>query len=145
MEQVASRLEARRSAFVHYFWGALDLVYLSWYIVESLKRDKVPFLSDLLLINDAYKHSGILIGIVYSYLGWLLSLSVCLSAILLLLRRNSAKFFCYVQSPVRVVYLAPSLSLIYFLPESLRGDPWVIGLVLIFSELSKIFSLWRWT
>ena len=134
----------RRSAFTYYFWGLLDLVYVSWYAIESLEQSKIPFLDDLLLINDAYAHSGILIGATYPYLGWLLGLSACLSAALLLLRSNSAKFICYAQTPIRIICLAPSFSLVYFVSEPLLEDPWVIGFILAISEFSKVISLRKW-
>lgn len=128
---------------VVFVWGGFDALYLIWYIIGSLRNGKVPYLADgistLALLSD---HGLFQIGMVL--LSWVLQLSITVSCFLFFARRDEAKWVSYLQIPLRLFFLVPSVSILLmgaqFFPDY---NPILMVVLILVSEMVKGWSLWR--
>jgi hypothetical protein len=129
--------------YVHFFWGFCDALYILIYAYKSIENYRIPFFTDAsnminLAINYGYSSA------IYSFLSFILHLSLIFSAILLLRNTKVARAFCYVQIPFRVFFIVPSFSIIilginFFDSYNITA----IYSLVIFSEVLKFFSLFK--
>lgn len=129
---------------VFWFWGAMDAIYLVRYWVTSAVEGRVPYLSDiesaLWVLRD---HSVLQI---YTFaLVMLLQISIVASCFLFLLSSEKARWLVYLQTPLRLVFFIPSISLLLIGAQLVPGYSVVVMAVLVVaSEAMKVWSVWRW-
>ena len=129
-----------------YFWGSMDVLALLLYSVNSLRQDRIPFISDLIAFTGT---SDVASGGGYSFIvtlffifDLLLLLSLFVSVWLFFKRKDVAIKFALVQEFFRLISFRCSVS-IFPLLVSVFGisSVWVnLGLFVI-SELLKVYSL----
>ncbi|AKA22527.1 hypothetical protein [Pseudomonas chlororaphis] len=123
-------------------WGALDALYLLWYVISSVRLGKVPFWGDLVATADVLKDHGT-VSLVLVTINWVLQLSIVVSALLFLFQRKEARWLGLGQIPLRLVFVVPSFSVLligaYFLPNY---DPLMMLGLIVLSEIIKGWSLW---
>ena len=127
-----------------WFWGAMDAIYLVRYWVTSAVEGRVPYLSDiesaLWVLRD---HSVLQI---YTFgLVMLLQISIVASCFLFLLSSQKVRWLVYLQTPLRLVFFIPSVSLLLIGAQLVPGYSVVVMAVLVVaSEAMKVWSIWRW-
>lgn len=129
-----------------YFWGSMDVLALLLYSVNSLRQDRIPFISDLIAFtgtSDVVSGGGYyFIVTLFFIFDLLLLLSLFISAWLFFKKKDVAIKFALIQEVFRLISFRCSVS---FLPllVSVFGisSVWVnLGLFVI-SELLKVYSL----
>jgi len=127
---------------VFLFWGILDAFYIIWYCANSWLGERIPYFSDLSSSIALLEQQGG-VNLVTALLSWLLQFSIILSCLIFLLQKGWAKYLAYIQTPFRLFFLMPSLSVL-LLAAQLLPDYGLIFLALtIVSEILKIWSLWK--
>ncbi|ATA25196.1 hypothetical protein BIY26_17180 [Brenneria goodwinii] len=150
---------------VFYFWGMMDLFYVARYLWLSFSHNRIPIYDEILTFWQLRPFHGDYVDILFALsLGLLLSIPV--SAVLFLWtaihgatfqpspapfnispenflrQRRFAVTLAYLQTPIRLLTAAPSLSFI----------PWLVGVIgfhhallnlglLLFSEIAKVLTL----
>ncbi|MEC5344339.1 arginine:ornithine antiporter [Brenneria populi] len=156
-----------KAASIFYFWGTLDLFYAIRFLWLNLAHNRVPIYDDIHAFLSYRPISGVYGDILFA-LSLCLTLSIPVSAWLFLWRascpspsapsqatlknapgvflsqrlRRSAVALAYLQTPVRLLTMTPSLSFIpWFIGMSgLQHAPLNLGL-LLFSEIAKVTTL----
>lgn len=129
---------------VFWFWGAMDAIHLVRYVVTSAMGGRVPYFSDiesaLWLLGE---HSVVQL---YAFgFAMLLQISIVMSCWLLFLDREWVKWVVYLQTPLRLAFVIPSVSLLLVGAQMFPSYNLVLmaGLVIV-SEAVKVWSVWRW-
>ena len=130
---------------VFWFWGAMDAIFLARYAVTSAMEGRVPYLSDvesaLWLLREHSVVQLYLFG-----LAMLLQVSIVISCLLFFFSRKSVKWVVCVQTPMRLAFIVPSVSLLLvgaqFVPNY---NPVVMAVFVVISEALKVWSVWRWS
>ena len=129
-----------------YFWGSMDVLALLLYSVNSLRQDRIPFISDLIAFtgtSDVVSGGGYyFIVTLFFIFDLLLLLSLFISAWLFFKKKDVAIKFALIQEVFRLISFRCSVSFFPLL-VSVFGitSVWVnLGLFVI-SELLKIYSL----
>jgi len=129
-----------------YFWGCMDLLALLLYSVNSLRQDRIPFISDLIAFtgtSDVVSGGGYNFFVTLFFIfDLLLLLSLFVSAWLFFKRKDVAVKFALVQEVFRLISFRCSVSFFPLLISVLGiSSVWInLGLFVI-SELLKIYSL----
>lgn len=129
-----------------YFWGSMDVLALLLYSVNSLRQDRIPFISDLIAFTGT---SDVVSGGGYNFIvtlffifDLLLLLSLFISAWLFFKKKNVAIKFALIQEVFRLISFRCSVSFFPLLVSMFGiSSVWVnLGLFVI-SELLKVYSL----
>ena len=129
-----------------YFWGSMDVLALLLYSVNSLRQDRIPFISDLIAFTGT---SDVVSGGGYNFIvtlffifDLLLLLSLFISAWLFFKKKDVAIKFALIQEVFRLISFRCSVSFFPLLVSVFGiSSVWVnLGLFVI-SELLKIYSL----
>lgn len=133
----------RRQVF--WFWGVMDAIVVAFYFLTSVARGRVPYLTDFAQAIWFLEDGGITAFYILG-LTVLMVISILVSCLLFFLERDWVKWVVYLQTPVRVVALIPSVSLLHIGAAYVFGPYLVlpVSLVLI-SEALKVWSVWRWS
>lgn len=124
------------------FWGIMDALYLAHYLWANITRQRLPFISDVLDFTHHYAEQGGGIWLVVIFiLSMITTLSLVLSAILLLMGRTKVFGLIVLQTPLRLLLVIPSITFLpwLFATFSHRGIAVAISL-LILSEVIKVGS-----
>lgn len=129
-----------------YFWGSMDVLALLLYSVNSLRQDRIPFISDLIAFtgtSDVVSGGGYyFIVTLFFIFDLLLLLSLFISAWLFFKKKDVAIKFALIQEVFRLISFRCSVSFFPLLVSVFGiSSVWVnLGLFVI-SELLKIYSL----
>lgn len=129
-----------------YFWGSMDVLALLLYSVNSLRQDRIPFISDLIAFtgtSDVVSGGGYyFIVTLFFIFDLLLLLSLFISAWLFFKKKDVAIKFALVQEVFRLISFRCSVSFFPLLVSVFGiSSVWVnLGLFVI-SELLKVYSL----
>ncbi|EOC9238262.1 TPA: hypothetical protein JG930_002246 [Enterobacter hormaechei subsp. steigerwaltii] len=129
-----------------YFWGSMDVLALLLYSVNSLRQDRIPFISDLIAFtgtSDVISGGGYyFIVTLFFIFDLLLLLSLFISAWLFFKKKNVAIKFALIQEVFRLISFRCSVSFFPLLVSMFGiSSVWVnLGLFVI-SELLKVYSL----
>lgn len=132
--------DSRVGRYILLFWGALDAVYLLKYVINGLMNQRIPYVTDfqstLVLLTDHGVFAAVLV-----IASWLLQLSILVSCAALLLQKKFSKYLIYLQTPFRVLFIIPSLSLLsFFYPSSVSMNA-VLLVIMIATEVLKVWSV----
>lgn len=124
-------------------WGWIDLANLAGYIGTSMYRDQIPIIDDILAAHNAYKMYGSSLPLIASYLGAILLISFAASGYLLVNQKSAGLGLAIAQSPFRLLLFMPSL---FFLDQLRFEDrsPWILVIIIVLSELAKLWSIRGW-
>ena len=129
-----------------YFWGSMDVLALLLYSVNSLRQDRIPFISDLIAFtgtSDVVSGGGYyFIVTLFFIFDLLLLLSLFMSAWLFFKKKDVAIKFALIQEVFRLISFRCSVSFFPLLVSVFGiSSVWVnLGLFVI-SELLKVYSL----
>ncbi|QTF09788.1 arginine:ornithine antiporter [Brenneria izadpanahii] len=129
------------AASVFYFWGIMDLFYVVRYLWLNFSHNNIPIYDEVLTFWRLRPFHGGYLDVFFG-LSLILTLSIPVSAGLFLRHHRFAVTLAYLQTPLRLLTAAPSLSFI----------PWLIGVIgfhhallnlglLLFSEIAKVLTL----
>lgn len=98
---------------VIYFWGICDLIFVLIYISSSISNEEIPLYTEILFFLKLFNSPSTST----SYLGvasllFFLTISIPVSAYLLLRQHKAAAIMCYFQFPVRVIIGYSSLPFV---------------------------------
>ena len=126
-------------------WGAMDAIYLIWYSSNSFLNNRIPYLSDVISASDVLReHSDVQIVMFMGAL--VLQASIFASCAMFFLQKKSVRWLVFFQTPLRLVLVIPSVSLLLIgarvLPQyNVLAMAGLIGA----SEILKVWSVWRWS
>ena len=139
-------VNVKSNKLVFLVWALFDFLHIAVYSISSLRLGNIPYATDFVsTVGNVSSHGGVVSGgmVVFS---WLLELSILVSLVMFLLMKNKVKVLCYVQTPFRLIFLVPSLSIMFSVFNLFGGLNTIVVIVMvILSEAAKVFSLKKWT
>lgn len=122
--------------------GVIDLAYIAWLFLESLKAQKIPIYSNLLHDIEAAGLFGSIYSLFFVFGSHLLSVSILLSGILLIKNNRFGLALALIQSPFRLLLIIPpTFFFVSWLEDYFPTMGYVfIGLVYLM-EVLKIATL----
>ena len=137
-------MSVKKQVFI--FWGTMDALAVAVYCAQSVRYDRVPFVSDISSFSATGNWlsgggSGVLL--LFFILDFLLLLSLFASAWCLLTGKPFASRLALCQEVFRLISFRYSVTLFPLL-LNLAGasSVWLYSVLFIFSEFLKIYSLW---
>lgn len=123
---------------VLYFWAMFDLFYIVRFGWLNISQGRIPLVDDILSFSDIYPQQGVYSLILFSF-SLLLNISIIFSAVMLLKKWKYANWIVYVQTPFRLFFMIPSISILPWVFKSMSIKAGVIFLAAVFiSEIIKI-------
>lgn len=130
---------------VFWFWGAMDAIFLARYAVTSALGGRVPYLSDVESALWLLREHSVVQLYLFGF-AMLLQVSIVISCLLFFFGRETVKWVVYVQTPMRLAFIVPSVSLLLvgaqFVPSY---NPVLLAVLVVISEALKVWSVWRWS
>ena len=131
------------NATVWFLWAWFDVLYIALYVTRSLRHDKIPYLAAWEMTLTYWGMLDPVQGLKL-VLSWVLQVSIFVSCFLFFAQREAAQWVGYAQIPLRIFFIAPSVSVLVlgaqFFPD--RSTVLMVALVIV-SELIKFWSLRR--
>lgn len=129
---------------VWWLWGGLDGIYIAWYFLGSFLNGRIPFFSDITSAMDILVDHG-LVQVYMFVFHLILQVSIVLSCALFFSQKNQVKWFVYLQTPLRIIFIVPSVSILLMgarlLPDS---NVFFIAALVVLSEAAKVWSVRRY-
>ena len=130
---------------VYWFWGAMDAFFLARYAVTSVMGGRVPYLSDGETALWLLREHSVLQLYLFGF-AMLLQVSIVISCLLFFFGRETVKWVVYVQTPLRLAFIVPSVSLLLVGAQFvLNYNPVLLVALVITSEALKVWSVRRWS
>jgi len=127
---------------VFYFWAVFDLFYIIRFIWINIEQGRIPLIDDLLSFSNLYPQQGLYSLLLFSF-SLLLNVSIVFSAYFLFKQRKSVHWLIYVQTPLRILFVIPSLSILPWLFKTLSIRVGVIFiLATVISEVLKVVTVY---
>lgn len=124
--------------YVLYFWAIFDLFYIVRFIWLNISQGRIPLIDDILSFSNIYPQQGAYSLVLFSF-SLLLNISIVFSAVLLLKNWKYANWIVYAQTPFRLFFMIPSISILPWVFKSISIKTGVIFLSAVFiSEMIKI-------
>jgi hypothetical protein len=127
-------------------WGCMDAAQILIYLVSALRQGRIPYLHDIhgsVAVLDSYGWTALM----FLAPSWVLQVSLFASCALLLWRSRLGVYLAYVQMPLRLMVLMPSVPLALMLVRHLDVAPTSLLVLsvclLLVVELLKIEMLRR--
>jgi len=115
-----------------------DLFYIVRFGWLNISQGRIPLVDDILSFSDIYPQQGVYSLILFSF-SLLLNISIIFSAVMLLKKWKYANWIVYVQTPFRLFFMIPSISILPWVFKSMSIKAGVIFLAAVFiSEIIKI-------
>ncbi len=127
----------RRSIFL--LWAFCDALCIYWGYQFFFGQNPIwpPTLDEFFGVLP--RKSSFFIGAIS---GWILSMSLILTCIMFLLGRQFAKYLYYIQVPLRLLFLFPSVPLFIFATEVVAPlSNWALLIITATVEYAKFRSL----
>lgn len=127
---------------VLYFWAVFDLFYIARFSWLNISQGRIPLVDDVFSFSDIYPQQGAYSLVLFSF-SLLLNISIIFSAVIFLKKWKYAHWLVYFQSPLRVFFLVPSISI---LPWAFKVMSIKVGMLfflsVLISEVIKIGSIY---
>lgn len=135
-----SLTDKRFQRFTQLGWGAMDMLIVLVYVVDSLRRGDIPFWTDLhSILALASEHAELAYAIGFASLA--VYLTVFISGCLFLKGARMAAYLGLAQAPFRVI-LVPSIPVALFWPDPLiETAGWLVFFLSLVAEVVKVWSL----
>lgn len=136
-------MSVKKQVFI--FWGTMDALAVAVYCAQSVRHDRVPFVSDISSFSATGNWlsgggSGVLL--LFFILDFLLLLSLFASAWCFLTGKPFASRLALCQEVFRLISFRYSVTLFPLLLNLAGSSVWLYSVLFIFSEFLKIYSLW---
>ena len=137
-------MSVKKQVFI--FWGTMDALAVAVYCAQSVRHDRVPFVSDISSFSATGNWlsgggSGVLL--LFFILDFLLLLSLFASAWCFMTGKPFASRLALCQEVFRLISFRYSVTLFPLLLNIAgASNVWLYSVLFIFSEFLKIYSLW---
>ena len=122
------------------FLGLIDIFYIARFVFLNISQERIPLIDDIISFGNIYPQQGEYSLILFS-LSLLLNISVVCSVVLLFIKWKSVHWIIYAQTPLRLIFVVPSLSVLPWLLKNISISTGLILFVLtLVSEVLKISS-----
>ncbi|WP_223536767.1 hypothetical protein [Pseudomonas sp. GL-B-16] len=127
--------------WLYWFWGAMDFFYIIRFGYLNFSQGKVPFYSDIQSYVQLRSEHGVSSDVLL-LLSVLLNVSIVVSMVLFFVGSRTIPYLIYVQLPLRLLLVVPSLSIFLWLSKAAGATSviWLISL-LLFCEAVKLVSI----
>lgn len=123
---------------VLYFWAMFDLFYIVRFGWLNISQGRIPLVDDILSFSNIYPQQGVYSLILFSF-SLLLNISIIFSAVMFLKKWKYANWIVYVQTPFRLFFMIPSISILPWVFKSMSIKAGVIFFAAVFiSEIIKL-------
>ena len=130
---------------VFWFWGAMDALYLIRYAVASTIEGRIPYLSDFESALWVLRDHSVVQLYMFGF-AMLLQVSIVISCLLFFLGREQVRWITYLQTPLRLAFIVPSVSLLLVGAQLVPNYNVVLmAALVVVSEAVKVWSVWRWS
>lgn len=121
-----------------YLWAAFDLLYIARFIWLNISQGRIPLIDDILSFSNVYPQQGAYSLVLFS-LSLLLNISIVFSAVMLLKKWRHVSWIVYFQTPLRLFFMIPSVSILpwMFKATSIKVGAIFLAAVLL-SEIIKV-------
>lgn len=127
--------------YVLYFWAIFDLFYLCRFVWLNISQGRIPLVDDILSFSEIYPLQGAYSFILFSF-SLLLNISIIFSAMFFLNKWKHANWLVYIQTPFRLFFMVPSVSILPWVFKIMSINFGVIFFAaVLISEVIKIGSL----
>lgn len=127
---------------VFYFWAVFDLFYIIRFIWINIEQGRIPLIDDVVSFSNLFPQQGLYSLFLFSF-SLLLNVSIVFSAFFLFRQWKSVHWFIYAQTPLRILFVIPSLSVLPWLFKTFSIRVGVIFLfVTIISEVLKVVTVY---
>lgn len=123
---------------VLYFWAIFDLFYIFRFVWLNISQGRIPLVDDILSFSEIYPQQGAYSLILFSF-SLLLNISIIFSAVMFLRKWKYVNWVVYFQTPFRLFFMIPSLSILpwMFKTMSIKIGAIFLAAVLL-SEIIKV-------
>lgn len=129
---------------VWWLWGGLDAIYIAWYFLGSFLNGRIPFFSDIASAMDILVDHG-LVQVYMFVFNLILQVSIIISCALFLSQKTQVKWLVYLQAPLRLIFIVPSVSILLVGARAFPNYNIVFMAVLVVaSEVIKVWSVRRY-
>ncbi|WDU62121.1 hypothetical protein LRS56_25695 [Pseudomonas poae] len=130
---------------VFWFWGGMDAIYLTRYFITSVMAGRVPYFSDMESALWLLREHSVVQLYIFGF-SMLLQVSIVISCGLFFLKSTRVKWVVYLQTPLRLALVVPSVSLLLLGAQAVPNYNLVLmTALLVLSEIAKVWSVWRWS
>ena len=137
-------MTVKKQVFI--FWGTMDALAVAIYCAQSVRHDRVPFVSDIFSFfatGNGPSGGGDSVLLLFFILDFLLLLSLFASAWCFLTGKPFASKLALCQEVFRLISFRCSVTLFPLLLNLMGAqNVWLNSVLFIFSEFLKIYSLW---
>lgn len=127
---------------VFYFWAIFDLFYIARFVWLNISQGRIPLVDDILSFSDVYPQQGAYSLVLFSF-SLLLNVSIVFSAVMFLKKWKYVNWIIYVQTPFRLFFMIPSISILPWIFKAMSIKVGAIFLAAVFfSEIIKVGTLY---
>ncbi len=124
--------------YIFYFWAVFDLFYTLRFIWLNISQGRIPLIDDILSFSDIYPQQGAYSLVLFSF-SLLLNVSIVFSAVMLLKKWKYVSWIVYFQTPFRLFFMIPSISILPWMFKTMSIKVGAIFLAAVFlSEIIKV-------
>lgn len=123
---------------VLYFWAVFDFFYIVRFVWLNISQGRIPLVDDVLSFGEIFPQQGTYSLVVFCF-SLLFNITVVFSAVLFLIKWRYANWLVYVQTPLRLFFMIPSISILPWMFKiiSINAGLMLFSAVLI-SEVIKV-------
>lgn len=119
-----------------------DLFYIIRFIWLNISQGRIPLVDDMLSFGSIYPQQGIYSLVLFSF-SLLLNISIVFSAVMLLAKWEHVSWMVYFQTPLRLFFMIPSISILPWMFKAMSIKVGVIFIAAVFlSEIIKVASFY---
>ena len=123
-------------------WGVLDAFYIVFYLLGSIRLERVPFITDAKTMAGLLAEQGVIESLI-AVMSLVLQVSIVFSAFLLLLGLRVGAYLGIAQIPFRLLSMTPSLLVLPIWASLMPGYTiWLMLGLIVISEVIKGGTLW---
>lgn len=124
--------------YILYFWAVFDFFYIVRFIWLNISQGRIPLIDDVFSFGDIYPQQEAYSLVFFSF-SLLLNISIIFSAVMLLKKWKYVSWIVYFQTPFRLFFMVPSISILPWMFKTMSIKVGVIFLAAVFlSEIVKV-------
>ena len=124
------------------FWAMFDFFYIVRFVWLNISQGRIPLVDDVLSFCEIYPLQGVYSLVVFSF-SLLLNMSIFLSAVLFLIKWRYVHWLVYIQTPLRLFFMLPSISILSWALKIASVDiVLVFFFAVLISEMIKVVTFY---
>ena len=129
------------------FWGICDLSFIVIYVATSIIGGRLPVYSDIVAIFTNAESYGSDYIKIFSIVSVILYVSIAYSGWLLWKRDKLGGLIAYIQTPIRIATITPSLYFIFWPLKYISHiivSVIIMWILLLLTEGIKVYNITQW-